>query len=190
MKRREAIAQGLKRYFTGKPCKKGHSSDRESVSGRCVACGNIRSSERHAANPERGRSRSREWAIANSDRVRESRSRHYRENHSAQRASRNAWRAENPEKKAAQDSRRRARKLAAIPSDFSEFDAFVIQEAHAACKRRAELHGEPFHVDHMIPLSRGGLHCATNVQVIPARLNLIKGQRLWLTQPGEWIAHA
>lgn len=40
--RKEAIEQGLKRYFTGKPCKHGHVSER-SVGGRvCVDCTRIR----------------------------------------------------------------------------------------------------------------------------------------------------
>lgn len=35
--RQEAIARGLKRYFTGKPCPHGHLADRV-ISGRCVEC--------------------------------------------------------------------------------------------------------------------------------------------------------
>jgi len=35
--RAEARAQGLKRYFTGKPCKRGHVAERF-VSGECVPC--------------------------------------------------------------------------------------------------------------------------------------------------------
>jgi len=38
--------------------------------------------------------------------------------------------------------------------------------------------GEMFHVDHIIPLSRGGLHIADNLQVIPAIDNLRKGANL------------
>jgi len=35
--RKEARAKGLKRYFTGKPCKHGHVAERF-VSGPCVEC--------------------------------------------------------------------------------------------------------------------------------------------------------
>lgn len=37
--------------------------------------------------------------------------------------------------------------------------------------------GEEFHVDHIIPISRGGAHQADNLQVIPAIDNLRKGKK-------------
>lgn len=38
MTRSEAKAQGLKRYFTGKPCKRGHVSERRVSTGICLHC--------------------------------------------------------------------------------------------------------------------------------------------------------
>ena len=38
MQRREAIAKGLDRYFTGKPCRQGHVAERETLSGMCMMC--------------------------------------------------------------------------------------------------------------------------------------------------------
>jgi 5-methylcytosine-specific restriction endonuclease McrA len=38
--------------------------------------------------------------------------------------------------------------------------------------------GEPFHVDHVIPVSKGGRHVHENLQVIPAIDNLRKGANL------------
>ena len=37
--------------------------------------------------------------------------------------------------------------------------------------------GEKFHVDHIIPLSKGGLHIASNLQVLEAKDNLRKGAK-------------
>lgn len=71
--------------------------------------------------------------------------------------------------------------------DWSDFDAFVMAEALEACQRRAAMTGYAWHVDHMIPLNRGGKHAWYNIQVIPARLNCWKGDALVLTQPGEWV---
>ena len=41
IKRREAKAKGLKRYFTGKPCPHGHISERN-MSGNCLICKSLR----------------------------------------------------------------------------------------------------------------------------------------------------
>jgi hypothetical protein len=38
IRRVDAISQGLKRYFTGKPCKNGHVAERFCASGRCSDC--------------------------------------------------------------------------------------------------------------------------------------------------------
>jgi hypothetical protein len=38
LSRDEALEKGLKRYFTGKPCKRGHVSERFTVSKNCVGC--------------------------------------------------------------------------------------------------------------------------------------------------------
>jgi ribosomal protein L44E len=36
--RNEAITQGLPRFFTGKPCARGHVSERWTASKNCVEC--------------------------------------------------------------------------------------------------------------------------------------------------------
>ncbi len=38
MKRVEAARLGLSRYNTGKPCMRGHQSDRYTATGQCVEC--------------------------------------------------------------------------------------------------------------------------------------------------------
>jgi hypothetical protein len=73
--------------------------------------------------------------------------------------------------------------------EFGEFDRFVLAEAKAACERRAAMTGYAWHVDHMVPLNCGGKHAWWNIQVLPARLNAWKRDRLVLTEPGEWIGH-
>ena len=36
--RQEAIAQGLRHFYTGEPCKRGHMSERYTVNGACAQC--------------------------------------------------------------------------------------------------------------------------------------------------------
>lgn len=50
--RKEAIALGLKRYFTGKPCSKGHIDYRNTCDHACCACGREKSKAFRADNPE------------------------------------------------------------------------------------------------------------------------------------------
>ncbi len=51
--RQEAKEQGLSRYFTGKPCKRGHVCERFIKSTHCIECGNVRSKKYVQENPER-----------------------------------------------------------------------------------------------------------------------------------------
>ena len=35
-----------------------------------------------------------------------------------------------------------------------------------------------YHIDHIKPLSRGGLHCINNIRIVNAEINLKKGSKL------------
>lgn len=86
--------------------------------------------------------------------------------------------------------RRRAAKIDATPAWFGEFDALVMKEAAVLCFIRESETGISWHIDHMIPLlasSVCGLHCADNIQVMPAVMNLDKRNKLTLTVRGEWL---
>ena len=83
-----------------------------------------------------------------------------------------------PEKRNAVTAKRRAKKLQATPIWFDELDDFILQEAYSLAKLREGVTGIKWHVDHIIPLQGKnvcGLHCWNNVQVIPALVNLSKG---------------
>lgn len=58
--REEARARGLKRYFTGKPCKHGHLSEQYVLSYVCVKCDNERCREARVSNPEKVQKRERD----------------------------------------------------------------------------------------------------------------------------------
>jgi hypothetical protein len=57
---------------------------------------------------------------------------------------------------------------------LTELDKFVIEEIYNLAKVRTEQIGFDWHVDHIKPLSKGGLHKPTNLQVVPATWNLQK----------------
>lgn len=69
------------------------------------------------------------------------------------------------------------RKLS-MKTKWTEFDDLFFEEIYDLAKKRTELTGFKWHVDHIVPLQNKlvcGLHVPENLQCIPAKLNLIKG---------------
>lgn len=66
----EARAIGAKRYFTGRPCPKGHVADRFTARGVCVECHRLVCLKRYQADPERAKRRIKAWGEANPEKVR------------------------------------------------------------------------------------------------------------------------
>lgn len=63
--RQEALSLGLKRYFTGKPCGRGHVAERYVSRPTCLACNLEDARARRVADPERARAASRRWRARN-----------------------------------------------------------------------------------------------------------------------------
>jgi predicted RNA-binding protein YlxR (DUF448 family) len=139
--RKEAKAIGLTRYFTGKPCKHGHVSERHVSHGGCYVCTNERTSN---------------------------------------------WKKNNKHKVNAICSKRKAAKLQRTPKWLIEDDFFLIEEAYSLAVLRTKMTGIEWQVDHVIPMQGktvSGLHCPTNLQVIPSKVNISKNNKWdWITQ--------
>lgn len=193
MTRSMAKAIGLKRYFTGAPCRRGHISERH-ITGTCLECQREDKAAAYRANPDKFRAR----VISEYRRKNDGRLRHQLPKTSkadrmeAQRSSVRAHYAKNKAYYMTRSAERRARKLSAIPAWFGELDSFVMSEAARLVRMRSDATGIKWQADHMIPLAcktASGLHVFNNIQVIPARLNKSKGNRLIFTNHGEWIRH-
>lgn len=87
--RKDAIAMGLKRYFTGKPCKNGHITERGTSNKSCRECSNLTT---------------KLWQAANPDIVKQCARNHYENNKEKRYANAKAWAAANPGKVKVRDT--------------------------------------------------------------------------------------
>lgn len=117
MTRQEAIAAGLKRYFTGRPCPHGHLVEHK-VSGACVECARLGKLSWRKRNPDRVKAlklaeQKRNRASANA------RSRKWYAEHREQANAATAkWQQENRDKANAKAARRRAVELRQMPDRY------------------------------------------------------------------------
>ena len=100
------------------------------------------------------------------------------------------FRENNPGWMAAQCAKRRSIKLQATVSWDEELTEFLSEEAHHLRGLRDNATKIVWNVDHIVPLQGNtvcGLHVWNNFQVIPASLNISKGNRHGRTY--QWSEH-
>ncbi|MBR8182106.1 HNH endonuclease [Burkholderia ambifaria] len=113
--RAEAKAAGLKRYFTGEPCKNGHISEFQVSSNGCCECNKIKKKAEYQENLEASRAARRTYYAANAERVREKNNRSRIKNCETVLAGKKAWYnrvKQTPEWQAQQKAKREANKEA------------------------------------------------------------------------------
>ena len=204
--RKQAIESGLKLYFTGKPCPKGHIAERR-IYGSCIECARKDSRDRNNANAKELSIKNIAWRKANAEKVAET-SRAYKEanankvrawksaNQKKHRAAANArnrkyaethreelraksveWSKSNPDKVCAKANKYRATKLNQTPK-WADFK--MIESIYSqAAELRAK--GLDVHVDHIVPLQGRnvrGLHVHNNLQIIDAKANRSKSNSI------------
>ena len=84
------------------------------------------------------------------------------------------WFKNNRQKHNLKEANRRAKKLNATPKWLSKEDKIKIKEIYMTCP-------DGWHVDHIIPLQGkdvSGLHVPWNLQHLPAKENIIKGNKV------------
>lgn len=195
--RQEAKEKGLKRYYTGKPCKYGHDEQRRVRNNRCLECHRQDSRKRYKDPVKRKQilAKNAEWVEQNPNKVRKIKNEWVRRNKENVKASQEAYRKANPDKikqyRKERNSRpevvvmnrcntvaRRAGLNKATPAWVNKKEIQKIYKRSASLTKRT---GTAYEVDHIIPLQRDdicGLHVPWNLQVIPAAENRHKSNKL------------
>jgi len=135
------------------------------------------------ANPEKAKAAVIRWRKDDPERSRESSRRCYRKHWEVHRARAKAAYLANPHKSIELSKRRKAAKKAAVPEDFNAKRTSMI---YAWAKRVQKCLGIEMHVDHIVPLAKGGKHNYDNLQVLPAQLNMRKQDNEKYELPGDW----
>lgn len=187
---REAARESSSIYFfTGEACARGHISRRYTSTGQCATCQYEHRISWREANPEKeaeSRLKSvRAWAKRNPDRKRElARKSNAKPEVSANNVARaKRWALANPERahevRLVSDRNRKAALRGADGSHTVDDVAAILKRQKLKCAEcsisiRSQ---EDRHVDHIMPLSKGGTNWPSNLQVLCATCNLRKAAK-------------
>ena len=80
-------------------------------------------------------------------------------------------------RKTAALARYRAKKLNQTPENQTDLEKALILALYTAARILGNTCGEAFHIDHIKPISKGGLHSFDNLQILTAADNLSKGNK-------------
>ena len=180
--RKEAKAQGLKFYFTGEPCSRGHIALRI-VKGSCVEC------------------RKEDWTIDNEKRkgqpqteaAKKAKKKYYENNKELviarsarrpieeKRQAKLAYKKANPELYNALTCVRKRRHREATPKWVNAEERLAMRQLYMEASKLTKLTGVRYVVDHIVPLlgeTVCGLHTINNLRVITQEENLKKSNKL------------
>lgn len=209
--RKTAKQLSLKRYFPASQCINGHTSERHTVNGMCISCEKEKR-ESHSAieyknryyqdnkekilaankarrkekGPEYKLNMDRAWREKNKDVLAPKRRAYRMANEKMLRVAIRAWEAANPEKMKACRNNTRARRALAEGSHTGD-DVKRIYESQRGicinCKIKIPKSGKHrYHIDHIVPLAKGGTNNADNLQILCRSCNCSKGAK----DPIDW----
>ncbi len=199
----EASSLGERHFFTGLPCSRGHVSPRFVSSRGCVQCSAENRSSWRKKNPDKARDADKSFRDRNKEKVDawtkswrarnpEKVSKHNRDYYArtpGRAESNKLWRDKNKDKKRRYEVKRRMKLKFIREDDLSERKKTEDrwQKMFDKCHVLFEKTGHKWHVDHIIPLSKGGRHHYSNFQILPAILNVRKSSRAIYIEPFSWV---
>ena len=203
--RSEAIAAGLTKYFTGKPCKHGHLCERYVCKWQCIECKASLDRAYEAGNRDRILSRRAKYRDHNRDGIRQAdrdfhqRNRERRKALMREYAGKNSakaverareWNKANPESKRTSVRTRRAKKRDATGSHTAADIKTLFQRQNGRCASCAISLKQGYHVDHISPLAKGGSNGPDNLQLLCPPCNQRKGAKdplIWARENGRLL---
>lgn len=132
-------------------------------------------------NKEREAERRKEYHEKHREAILEKQRSYYEETKERRRELSSLWRKTNPHKRAAQQAKRRGKKLNATPDWLTQDMLDEIEYKYFLARDLSQITGEPHHVDHIVPLQGDdicGLHVPWNLQVLTAKDNLRKSNKI------------
>ena len=195
--RDQARILGLKKYFTGRPCKNGHLSERNTYNGACIACGRAATIKWYRDDPEHQRIMDRKFKAKNREKLKiKARQRYHKDIERSRELGRLSYyrnrgnnlergaryRADHPEAFRAYSANRRALKVIHGGSHSMADRKFVLRLQRNKCAYAGygfewclgKIRGANAHWDHRVPLSRGGDNSAKNGQYLCRPCNIRK----------------
>jgi 5-methylcytosine-specific restriction endonuclease McrA len=192
--RAEAKAAGAKLYFTGKPCPKGHISERWIASYSCDTCQRFDLIALYQGNYKGRRDRNRSTAKAYREAAREKNRILSRQQYEARKPYMAAWQAANADKireyrrarDAAMSDEQREKKRVIVRNrrarkrgnggkhTAAQIRELLIRQRHRCIYCPADLR-RGYHADHIMPLARGGSNDIRNIQLLCPTCNDSKG---------------
>lgn len=194
--RKTAISLGLKRYFTGKSCKHGHLAEKFVASCACVDCTASNTKKWISSSPtakevrkrgtdaffSRNESYKSDWRADNGDLCRKYARRWYVKDPAKRIAKTQDWQNANREKVRTNVRNRTALRKSAEGSHTAEEILAILERQNWICVYCPASIRERRHMDHIVPLSKGGSNNADNIQGSCPTCNMRKSDKL----PEEW----
>jgi 5-methylcytosine-specific restriction endonuclease McrA len=147
---------GLKRYFTGDPCKHGHVAERNVSTRICCECARIRAAEKIETIKS---------LTDDEDRGRKERYNKYKRD----------FKKENPLTVRARDINMRASAFGIEGRVTARDIAGIVNSQNGICTYCWKQVGDKYHFDHKTPYDRGGKNYPSNIHIVCPSCNSRKG---------------